>query len=265
MGRKLCGRLKRRLLSGDLQKLNDYLLDNKGDLRFEIRTNGDAFVYYRKGKALEVRGQKVDKKYGNVPDCALSITNPSIYFNAMRNVIDQWVEKNHRPEFDTQQKVAIVNSTNSCDYIIVDMEYSFSLAFIPKDDRPKSVVFDLIGIEKSSGRLCVFEVKTGVSALYGKSGVNRHIEDFEYYFNSEYSKQFKENICNDVLSILVDKMELNYMDEVVLPHNFKELEPELIFVFESQSNGDIDVIRNMVDGKYKIIEVGKHNGYNLCK
>lgn len=42
MGRKLCGRLKQRLLYGDLQELNTYLLNNKQELRFEVRRGGDA-------------------------------------------------------------------------------------------------------------------------------------------------------------------------------------------------------------------------------
>lgn len=265
MGRKLCGRLKRRLHSGDMQKLHNYLLANQNDLRFEVRRGGDAFVYYRKGKALEIRAQKVDRKYGDTPDCSLSITDPELYFNKIRKVIDKWLVKKQRPEFDTQQSVAIANSSKNNDYIIIDMEYSFSLAFLPKGERPKSIGFDLIGIERESGKLCIFEVKTGIGAIDGKSGVEQHINDFEEYFKGKYSLEFKNNICEDVISILSDKTELGYMEHIDLPPDFKKIEPELIFVFEERTIGDKNHIENVVRGRHKIIEVGTDKGYKLCK
>ncbi len=67
-GEKIDDKLIERLTNGDLLPLLNYIKSDN-ELRLEVRhKNGDAFVYYRKGKALEIKKLKVDLKYGNVPN-----------------------------------------------------------------------------------------------------------------------------------------------------------------------------------------------------
>jgi hypothetical protein len=64
--RKISEKLINRLTSGDLQPLLEEIKRDT-ELRLEVRRKGEAFVYYKKGKALEIGTLKVDKKYGEVP------------------------------------------------------------------------------------------------------------------------------------------------------------------------------------------------------
>jgi len=72
--RKIDNKLIDRMTKGDLLPLLDYIKSDN-ELLIEVRRDGDAFVYYRKGKALEIKELKVDLKYGNVPSTNLAISN----------------------------------------------------------------------------------------------------------------------------------------------------------------------------------------------
>ena len=137
--RKIDAKLLKRLTEGDLLPLLNYIkADN--ELRLEVRSKGEAFVYYRKGKALEIGNLKVDKKYGNVPPTELAVSNPSEYFKKIKQSIDNWLGRNkNRAEFDTQQNIARFNQSKDNKYIIIDMEYAFEQKMIKKDERVKKL------------------------------------------------------------------------------------------------------------------------------
>ena len=59
--RKIGKKLMNRLLNGDLKPLLEYIkIDH--ELKLEVRRGNNAFIYYKKGKALELKDLKVDKK-----------------------------------------------------------------------------------------------------------------------------------------------------------------------------------------------------------
>ena len=91
-GRKIGDELMQRLIEGDLIPLRDYVISDS-EIRLEVRRLGEAFIYYRGGKALEVGSLKVDSKYGNVPSKDLAVNNPPEYFKLIKQSIDNWLEK----------------------------------------------------------------------------------------------------------------------------------------------------------------------------
>lgn len=87
--RKMKESLMERLTNGELSNLLNYIKKDH-QLRLEVRTKDEAFVYYRKGKALEIGKFKVDRKYGNVSDTKLAASNPEEYFKKIKEAIDTY-------------------------------------------------------------------------------------------------------------------------------------------------------------------------------
>jgi len=250
------------MTKGDLQELLKYIKTDN-ELRLEVRQSGDAFVYYRKGIALEIKGLKVDKKYGEVPPTNLAISNPSEYFKLMKITIDKWLPNNKkRAEFDTQQKIAQCNQGKEDKYIILDMEYAFEQNQIQKNRREKRGVFDLLGIEQKTNKIIFFEVKKGMGATKGKSGVEEHINDFKTYLFGRNSELFRVNLTNDIKNIIEDKIKLGLLNSLNIPDNIDHSSFELVFVFHPDNESQIADFKRELKDQYKLIIV-KDNEYKL--
>jgi len=229
--RQIGPKLLNRLTVGQLKPLLEYIKSDK-QLRLEVRQNKDAFVYYRKGKVLEIKKLKVDKKYGNVPDTELAVSNPKEYFDLIKQSVDKWLESNKiRAEFDSQQNIAINNQDKNDKYIILDMEYAFEQNRIDKIKRVKRGIFDLLGIERVTNTIVFFEVKKGMGATKGKSGIDEHICDFNNYLSGKNANVFRGNLIQDIKNIIADKTKLGILDNFSYSDAFEKNDPELVFVF----------------------------------
>jgi hypothetical protein len=229
--RKINPDLKKRLLHGDLKPLLDYVKSDE-QLRLEVRTKGEAFVYYRKGLALEIGSLKVDKKYGKVPSTDLVFQEPEKYFQQIKLIIDNWLKSNkNRNEFDTQQKIAYHNQDINGRFFIVDMEYAFEQHQIEKSERIKRAKFDLFGIDMVEGRMILFELKKGMKSLTGQSGLQDHINDFNKYINGRNSSIFRGSLYRDLINIINDKRDLGIIPDIKLPANISTNEPQMIIIF----------------------------------
>ena len=260
--RKINDNLIDRLTKGDLFPLLNYIKSHK-ELRLEVRQKGDAFVYYQKGKALEIKNLKVDEKYGNVPNTELAVSNPEEYFKLIKESIDNWLEsKKQRAEFETQQNIAISNQDESDKYIILDMEYAFEQNQIEKNSRVKRGVFDLLGIDKETSRIVFFEVKKGMGSTKGKSGIEEHINDFEKYLFGENAKTFRTNLIKDIKNIINDKTTLGILNNFIYSDTFEKQDPELVFVFHPDKDSQIQQFSNELKNRHKLILVN-HNNYKL--
>jgi hypothetical protein len=235
------------LVSGSSKNLLDCIKKDPA-LKLEVRTEGSAFVYYRKGKALAIKGIDkfdVDKKYQNTPALKLAKTNPQSYFTQMKGCIDKWLIANkNRAEFDTQQKIAASNQSATGTYLILDMEYQFSQAGVPKNDRIPKTRFDLLGLECATWKIVFFELKRGLGAISGKSGIKDHITNFKKHLYGIHKKLFWENLSIDIKNIIHDKTELGLLENVKLPDNFNVHNPELIFIFQSVGKDDREEYEN---------------------
>ena len=246
MARKINKNLLERLKKGDLLELFNYIKSDN-DLRFEVRREGKACIYYRKGKALEIglRSFSADKKYVkntdfSMPDTKLAKENPVEYFKLIKEIIDNWVDNiKKRPEFDTQQNIAKNNQEIEDKYIILDMEYNFPQSEIAKTDRIKQAGFDLLGLERKTGKVVFFEVKKGLERLKGKAGIHSHIKDFEKYLFGKHKVFFRGVLENDIRNIISDKVALGLIADYGLPPDFQiNDDVEFIFVFEPVNKDD---------------------------
>jgi len=257
--RKISDKLLDRLTNGDLLNLLYYIKSDK-DLRLEVRTKGEAFVYYRKGKALEIGKLKVDAKYGDVPSTGLAVSNPHEYFKKIKQSIDSWLKDNKdRAEFDTQQNIAIWNQDKDDKYVILDMEYAFEQNQIKKDKRERKAVFDLLGIERESGRVVFFEVKKGMGATKGKSGIEEHIKDYETFLKGKNSEFFKDSLIVDIGNIITDKQKLGFLTNYKIPANIDKAGFELVFVFHPDKNSQTKEFKSELKDRHKLIIVDRRD------
>ncbi len=250
------------MTKGNLLPLLNYLKSDE-ELRLEVRQKGNAFVYYRKGKALEIKNLNVDEKYGDVPDTELAINNPEKYFTLIKKSIDNWLYNNKkRAEFDTQQNIAKCNQDKTDRYIILDMEYAFEQNQIEKNSREKRAIFDLLGIDRDTNKIVFFEVKKGMEATKGKSGIEEHISDFETYLFGKNSKLFRKNLIKDIQNIIEDKTTLGLLKDLSFSYNFEKQNPELVFVFHPDNNSQIQEFSDELKNRYKLLIV-KTNDFKL--
>ena len=283
MARKINSKLLERLISGDLLPLLNFVKNDK-DLRLEVRQNEKAFIYYRKGKALEIglKTFSVDEKYVKntiltIPDTNLAKSKPADYFKQMKKIIDNYVDNiKNRSEFDTQQKIASNNQEKNDKYIIIDMEYAFPQSNLEKSKRLKRAGFDLLGLERTTGKVIFFEVKKGIGALEGDAGIKSHIKDFELYLFGESKEDFREILKKDIENIISDKNELGLI-EYSLPDNYEINDNNIDFIFvyepdESDVVGSINEYKKIfnqetekLDSKknYNSLFVSKANRYKL--
>lgn len=237
--RKINEKLIKRMTHGDLEPLLSYIKTESKKLRLEVRRKGKAFVYYKKCKILDLglASYNIDKKYfenKQKPDDIKDkvIKNPDQYFKDTLSIVDKWLSKHPKEEFETQQYIACENQNKNDRYIILDMEYNFSQSDIEENNRVKRAGFDLLGIERQTGKIVFFEVKKGLKALTGKAGIKTHIEDFEECLYGRNKDVFRKNLIDDINNILSNKKKLGLIDNFDIPANFSSDSTELIFVFE---------------------------------
>lgn len=259
--RKINNKLMNEMLNGELKNLLEYIKKDN-ELRLEVRTDGDAFVYYKKGKALGIKKLEVNKNYGYTGNTTLAKTNPKEYFEDIKISINTWLNKKSRNEFEAQQNIALFNQSIENKYIVLDMEYRFSQASINKENRVKGSTFDLLGLDIESKEIILFEVKTGLGANKGKSGTREHIDDFNTYFgkNSKHFNVFKDSLINDIKNIINDKGELGIFENITTPKDIDNYKIVQIFIFEPLKNeSEKEVIKKEINGECKLLFVEKNN------
>jgi hypothetical protein len=247
----------------DLQPLLNHVKKNN-ELRFEVRLNRDAAIYYRKGLALGLKKMTVNPDYKNVPPTYLAVSNPSEYFERIKQSIDHWCKTvKFRREFDTQQNIARDNQELGDKYLILDMEYVFEQRSLLKNQREKKGAgFDLLGIERKAEKIIFFEVKRGMKATDGDSGIDAHINDFIAFMEGKSQGYFRSKLKQDVTSIILDKIRLGLIPNFELPQNLNHYSVEHIFVFHPDEPHEIEAFKQKLHGRTKLIIVSD-NDYKL--
>lgn len=194
------------------------------ELSFEVRRNDEAMVYYHKDKILTTGFKKgepyvrlLDEKYykeSEKPsvdiskiDNLKSLTLIRKYFKAAK-----WLVYKYKmgAEFAIQQNIALGNQTYENRFLVVDMEWQFAQSKIPEQERIKKTRVDIVIVdtEKNSrgyNDIYLAEVKCGLNATEGTSGVKDHVEKTNMLIN-------KPEACSalneDVRSILKNKIDL---------------------------------------------------------
>ena len=145
----------------------------------------------------EQRKKRIDKRR-SILESLKNTRDYKTFIDEMKKLMDKyWIwlyNEKHRSlhEKDTQHALCISN-TESTDYTIIDLEfqvstrkdciYHYEPSSIPRhpgvDVYEKSPRFDIIAVRNSDRRLCVIELKNGLDALVGKSGIGDHADSFE--------------------------------------------------------------------------------------
>lgn len=145
----------------------------------------------------EQRKKRIDKRR-SILESLKNTRDYKTFIDEMKKLMDKyWIwlyNEKHRSlhEKDTQHALCISN-TESTDYTIIDLEfqvstrkdctYHYEPSSLPRHTGiyvcEKSPRFDIIAVRNSDRRLCVIELKNGLDALVGKSGIGDHADSFE--------------------------------------------------------------------------------------
>lgn len=165
------------------------------------------------------------------------------YFEQAKSVMDKWfdfLEKElniHHYEKEEQQNISMNNHFGNSDYTVLDLEYEVSTLSPFKYNGPKDIVnkvrprFDIIAIDNKTHRLVVIELKKGMGATGGVSGIMPHIVCFKHTIGRDkegiFLKEMKD-LCNQ-------KIELGFIDRTQF---ISDESPEFIFAFADKPGED---------------------------
>ena len=175
------------------------------------------------------------------------------YCAQMKEIMDEWDADLHtigisHDEKKAQQQISM-NNRGATDYTVVDLEYAVSTTsnFKYNGDSTKKVPrFDIIAVDKS-GQLYVIELKTGLNAIDGKSGIRAHIDCFEH----SIGRDSKNDFINEMNELLRQKQELKLIENNARIDTSKQ--PKFIFAFSDEPGKK----------QYEVfVEACKERGYN---
>lgn len=182
---------------GCLQKLFDVIKEDP-ELSFEIRMNNKVMIYYHKDRILTISYCKgkpsidtlSEKYYKNARPPSVSFEDGDLiqilrdksqlrqYFREAKGLVGSYKEG---LEFEVQQNIALVNRSFSNRFVVVDMEWQLPQSDIKKEERIGRTRIDLVVVdmkrnERGENDIYLGELKVGIGATDGKSGIDAHIE-----------------------------------------------------------------------------------------
>ena len=175
------------------------------------------------------------------------------YCPKMKSIMDEWEDDLRsigikHDEKNDQQQISM-NNRGTTSYTVVDLEYavsrdsSFSYDGPPIKEVPR---FDIIAVDKS-GQLYVIELKSGLGAIDGNSGIRAHIDCFEHTIGRDQEGAF----VKEMAGLLEQKQYLNLIDRSLKIDPSKK--PLFIFAFSDKQ------------GKHRyeeFVNACKNRGYN---
>ena len=177
----------------------------------------------------EQRKKRIDKRR-SILESLKNTRDYKTFIDEMKKLMDKyWIwlyNEKHRSlhEKDTQHALCISN-TESTDYTIIDLEFQVSTrkdcthhyepSSLPRDPGiyvcKKSPRFDIIAVRNSDRRLCVIELKNGLDALVGKSGIGDHADSFEGSIGKNPLAEF--TFTNEMKKVVSDKKRLKLLSD----------------------------------------------------
>ena len=182
---------------GCLKKLFDVIKEDPA-LSFEIRMNNKVMIYYHKDRILTISYCKgkpsidtlSEKYYKNDTPPPVSFEDGDLiqtlrdksqlrqYFREAKRLVGSYKVGE---EFEVQQNIALDNRSFSNRFVVVDMEWQLPQSDIKKEERIIKTRFDLVVVdmkrnERGENDVYLGELKVGMGATGGKSGIVAHIE-----------------------------------------------------------------------------------------
>lgn len=190
---------------GRLQKLFDVIKEDPA-LSFEIRMNNKVMIYYHKDRILTISYCKgkpsidtlSEKYYKNATPPSVSFEDGDLiqtlrnksqlrqYFREAKLLVGRYKEG---VEFEVQQNIALGNRSFSNRFVVVDMEWQLPQSDIKKEERISRTRIDLVVVDtqkndKGENDVYLGELKVGMGAIGGKSGIFDHIEKTDKFMKS---------------------------------------------------------------------------------
>lgn len=182
---------------GCLQKLFSVIKEDP-ELSFEIRVKNEVMIYYHKDRILTIRFCKgkpsikalSEKYYKNATPPSVSFEDGDLiqtlrdksqlrqYFREAKRLVGRYKAGE---EFEVQQNIALGNRSFNNRFVVVDMEWQLPQSDIKEEDRISKTRFDLVVVdtkrnERGENDVYLGELKVGMGATGGKSGIIDHVK-----------------------------------------------------------------------------------------
>lgn len=231
MARKLSAEMIQELTQGKYRKILN-IVKKDADLSLEIRPKDKVKIYYQKGLILtlgrhsySIMNLGYTKKH--LSNLTLDLDNPKTYFDIAKPWIRFWKAAK---EFTIQQNIMNSNHDGNSRYYIIDMEYVFPQEHLPNELRQSGTRPDLVGIDQETGGIVLFELKQGLGALKGASGVDDHFEKTNAFLADP---QFCQSLKEDVVNIIEGKKALGLLKTDTVPTPGDTIQMMYIFAYNN--------------------------------
>ena len=212
------------LKNGVFKTLFEYIKADP-ELTLEIRMNNTTMIYYQKCKILTTHLDRNDNPIVSMLEAKYYNGNedqkPSVDIEDIRNLRSKTKIENYfksakkliyffkkKEEFIYQQNIAMGNHSYDNKYLVVDMEWQFPQEGVVERisrTRPDLVVVDTEKNEEGYNDIYLAEIKVGIGAKGGKSGIVDHLRRTNEIIDSEPACAA---LVKDVESIIDNKTAL---------------------------------------------------------
>ena len=215
---------------GCLQRLFNVIKDDP-ELSFEIRVKNEVMIYYHKDRILTISYCKgkpsidtlSEKYYKNATPPSVSFEDGDLiqtlrdksqlrqYFREAKRLVGSYKAG---VEFEVQQNIALGNRSFSNRFVVVDMEWQLPQSDIKKEERIIKTRFDLVVVdtkrnERGENDVYLGELKVGMGATGGKSGIEDHVIKTNKIINNAKACAA---LRDDVESIIRQKSDLGLFE-----------------------------------------------------
>ena len=257
MARRLSSQhLEKYLEGGVYHEFLQYVKADK-ELAFEIRVKDEVMLYCQKSRILTIAHRMhspdkitmLDSHYYTKRKDGLKLTmrlEDSSDMNDMQKVRQFFEDakalcKSYKSndEFIVQQQFKAEHNSFDGECLAIDMEWAPDQAKIPVEYRLAKTKIDLIVVsnkpnEEGKHDIYLAEVKCGLGAVGGKSGIDDHVRMSQAIINNVYVRQ---NLLQDVMSIIRQKTQLGLFEGSPIRYNFTE-RPKMMFILANSSEYD---------------------------
>lgn len=250
---------------GCLQKLF-YVIKKDPELSFEIRMKNEVMIYHHKDRILTIHFSKgkpsidilSEKYYKNATPPSVSFKYDDLeetlkqtdqlrrYFKEAKRLVDTYKSG---LEFEVQQNIALGNHSFNNRFVVVDMEWQLPQSDIKVEERISRTRFDLVMVDTKKndmGKNDIYlgELKVGMGAIGGKSGIEDHVNKTEKFISNAKACAA---LRKDVESIIRQKAVLGLFEGDYTGLSLSDT-PRMMLILAYRGNEEKEVLKKQ--GKF---------------
>lgn len=250
---------------GCLQKLF-YVIKKDPELSFEIRMKNEVMIYHHKDRILTIHFSKgkpsidilSEKYYKNATPPSVSFKYDDLeetlkqtdqlrkYFKEAKRLIGSYKAG---LEFEVQQNIALGNRSFNNRFVVVDMEWQLPQSDIKVEERISRTRFDLVMVDTKKndmGKNDIYlgELKVGMGAIGGKSGIEDHVNKTEKFISNAKACAA---LRKDVESIIRQKAVLGLFEGDYTGLSLSDT-PRMMLILAYRGNEEKEVLKKQ--GKF---------------